>query len=184
VEQLEQNFQEDATVLELSLYCNREFDDLEQLLADMGTVLHKLTEAANRTLGLVECDNIVPIYHRAVYDGACLYSVSAVFWVFSCALILAFFGLIMITFRSAYKLSTLYDDKDTEHSVVDFDATTEVPRQKGPGDEVIREVDASPSAIENYGIPPTTTGGDLNHSHSSGGSNPYYDHDRNPDPLY
>jgi hypothetical protein len=52
-------------------------------------------------LGLLRCDIIVPIYQEVVYTGACHYSVKAVIWMFSAALITSLAGLTMITLRSA-----------------------------------------------------------------------------------
>lgn len=94
---------QEGLILELSLYCNRDFDRMGTLLAEMQTIIDVMLEAMYRTLDLVSCRRIVPIYHRAVYDAACLYSVEGVMWVFASALIMAFFGLVMILFRAAYK---------------------------------------------------------------------------------
>jgi hypothetical protein len=102
-----QTIQSGDVLVTLSLYCNREYDNVDALIVEMTKILSVLLEAIQRTLDLVSCERIVPIYHRAVYDGACKYSVSALFWVFSAALIMGSFGLLMILFRSAYK-PTLY----------------------------------------------------------------------------
>jgi len=62
-----------------------------------------LLESVARALDLVSCERVVPIYHKAVYDGACRYSVNGVMWVFAASLVMAISGLIMLLFRSAYK---------------------------------------------------------------------------------
>ena len=111
------DIQGNGTLEELAVYCNREFDDLDALLTEMETVVDAFLDAVKRALGLVACDRIVPIYHLAIYDGACQYSVSAVFWVFSSALIMGTFGLLMILFRASYKL-TVYDADDLGLTVV------------------------------------------------------------------
>jgi hypothetical protein len=114
---------------QLSLHCNRDYDNVDELIGQMNNILDVVIEAVQRTINLVSCNRIVPIYHRAVYDSSCKYSVSAVFWVFSAALIMGSFGLLMILFRSACK-PTIYlnavvvpdlDERDDqlEHVVYD-----------------------------------------------------------------
>lgn len=107
------SFLSSDTVSELELYCNRDFDSLVVLLPEMQTILDALLSATNRTRDLISCERIVPVYHRAIYDGACEYSVSAVYWFFSAALIMAVFGFLMILLRAAYK-PTLYEDVDVD----------------------------------------------------------------------
>ena len=118
-----------GVLVQLSLYCNRSYDNVDELIVEMNEILDVVIEAIRRTIDLISCDRIVPIYHRAVYDSSCKYSVSAVFWVFSAALIMGAFGLMMLLFRSACK-PTLYensvvvpdlDDKDNELEHVVYD---------------------------------------------------------------
>jgi hypothetical protein len=149
-------------VEELSLYCNRDFAVLESLLDNLSQLLLVVGDAANQTLGLVSCDRIVPIYTRTVYNATCDYSINAVSWIFSCSLILGFFGMLMITFRSAYKL-TLYDDSETQDLLLEeesFDGRPGHARNDvaypydvyatGSGEHFVHEVqvDANGSAIE------------------------------------
>lgn len=94
---------------QLSLHCNRDYSNVDELVGQMNGILDVVIEAVQRTINLLSCDRIVPIYHRAVYDSSCTYSVAAVFWVFSAALIMGAFGLLMILFRSACK-PTAYDN--------------------------------------------------------------------------
>ena len=114
------SFLSNDSLSELELYCNRDFDSLVVLLPEMQTILDALLSATDRTLDLISCERIVPVYHRAIYDGACEYSVSAVYWFFSASLIMAVFGFLMILLRAAYK-PTLYEDVD-----VDVDAECRV----------------------------------------------------------
>jgi hypothetical protein len=108
--QLRSAFQADGVLEELSLSCNRDFAPLEALVDKMTNVLEVLRASVDRALSLAECDRIVPIYTNTFYDGTCDYSVKAVFWVFSCTLIIGFFGMLMIMFRSALK-PTIYEEK-------------------------------------------------------------------------
>lgn len=102
-----------GTLAELALYCNRDFNSVDTLLSQMGSILDSLVVAITQTIDILSCERIVPLYHKAVYEGACQYSVSAVFWVFSASIITGSFGLLMILFRAAYK-PTMYDDDSTE----------------------------------------------------------------------
>jgi hypothetical protein len=107
--ELSGSIKNDDVLVQLSLYCNREYNNVDALLTEMNDIINVLLEAIERTVDLIACERIVPIYHRSIYDATCQYSVSAVFWIFSGALIMGFFGLLMILFRSAYK-PTIYDD--------------------------------------------------------------------------
>ena len=95
----------------------------------MNEILNVLLVALQRTIDLLSCDRIIPIYHRAIYDGTCQYSVSAMSWIFSAALLMGFFGIVMILCRAAYKpteydntappMAKLYDDNEPELVVYD-----------------------------------------------------------------
>ena len=93
----------DGLVLEISLYCGRDFDKFGVLLAEIHSLLQVVLESLYRTLNLLSCERVVTIYHSSIYDAACRYSVEGVMWVFASSLIMATFGLIMILFRSGYK---------------------------------------------------------------------------------
>jgi hypothetical protein len=107
--ELSQSISSGDVLVQLSVYCNREYDNVEALLTEMNGIITVLLDALQRTIDLISCERIVPIYHRAIYDATCQYSVSAMFWIFSGALIMGFFGLVMILCRAAYK-PTIYDD--------------------------------------------------------------------------
>lgn len=121
--------QSDDVQVSLALYCNREYDSVDTLLDEMNELISILLVALQRTLDLISCERIVPIYHRAIYDGTCNYSVSAMFWIFSAALLMGFFGIIMILCRASYKpteydtteapMAKLYDDNEPELVVYD-----------------------------------------------------------------
>lgn len=73
----------------------------------MVSLVTTLVRAVGDALQLIQCDNIVPIYQQAVYDGSCVYSMKAVMWVFCASIVCSFFGFLMITFRSSYS-ETVY----------------------------------------------------------------------------
>ena len=114
---LQERIQEEDVINDLTEHCGREYDALEVLLAEMKTIFEVIAEAIDRTMDLISCQRIVPIYHLVVYDGACQYSMSAVFWVFVSALIMGTFGLVMILFRAAYK-PTIYKNPAVENKEV------------------------------------------------------------------
>jgi len=87
----------------------------------MTEVLLVILDALQRTLDLLACDTIVPIYTNVFYEGTCSYSISAIMWIFSGFLITSFFGLLMITLRSAFK-KTVYVIPDLALTVSKNDA--------------------------------------------------------------
>jgi hypothetical protein len=102
----------DGVLEELSLYCNREFEPLDALVNEMVNILTILREAGERTLDLASCERIVPIYTNTFYTGSCDYSLKAMMWIFACALIIGTSGMLMVTFRAAYKLTVFEDTND------------------------------------------------------------------------
>jgi hypothetical protein len=107
----------DGVLEELSLYCNREFAPLDALVTQMLGILAILREAGERTLDLASCDRIVPIYTNTFYTGSCDYSLKAMMWIFACALIIGTSGMLMVTFRAAYKLTVVEDPSASEDGV-------------------------------------------------------------------
>jgi len=78
-----------------------------------------LVNSINRALDLLSCRRIVPLYTETVYEGMCTYSPQAVFWVFSSCVVMGFFGMLMLTFRSSYKrtyytMPEHYDNDDRD----------------------------------------------------------------------
>ena len=94
----------DKTVVDsLSLVCNRDFGGFEVLIDNLDALMVLLLESVRKTLDLLACDRIVPLYTETVYSGMCTYSPEAVFWVFSSCLVMGVMGMIMLTTRAAYK---------------------------------------------------------------------------------
>jgi hypothetical protein len=105
---LELDLKTSAVAEELSAYCERDFTPLVESLDLMRNILLTMGDALLDTIELLGCSNIVPIYQNSVYSGSCDYSIKAVMWLFSSSLVMAFFGFLMLTFRSA-----LYDTEYT-----------------------------------------------------------------------
>jgi hypothetical protein len=106
----------DGVLEELSLYCNREFEPLDALVNQLMVILAVLREAGERTLDLASCDRIIPIYTNTFYTGSCDYSLQAMMWIFACALIIGTSGMLMVTFRAAYKMTLLEDGPSASSS--------------------------------------------------------------------
>uniref|UniRef100_A0A7S3DVY5 Protein tweety homolog n=1 Tax=Entomoneis paludosa TaxID=265537 RepID=A0A7S3DVY5_9STRA len=104
---LRSDLQVSGQIDELAVYCNRDYDKLDVVLGSMENIIEVLMESLKRVLDLAQCGRIIPLYTSTMYDTGCSYSPKAVFWVFSGCLILAFFGMIMITLRSSMKMSVV-----------------------------------------------------------------------------
>ena len=91
----------------LSALCNRDFEPIVKSLQEMKDVLEVGIQALIDTFQLLRCSNIVPIYQQTFYEGTCEYSIKAVVWLFSAALVMAFTGFLMLMFRSSL-LDTQY----------------------------------------------------------------------------
>lgn len=92
-----------ASLEQLSLACNRDFAPLQRSLAQMVGVMEALIQASERTINLLRCDRIVPVYTDIVYGATCTHSVTGFTWLFSSLLIVSVMGMIMIMFRSSYQ---------------------------------------------------------------------------------
>jgi hypothetical protein len=128
----------------------------------MNEMIKVLLKSAIDMISLLNCDNIVPIYQTTFYDATCQHSIKAVIWMFSSSLIMAFFGFVMIMFRSSmsetiytYRYDSSYgrsssqiaqDQQDLRASAFhdENDAETKAGQTTiGPGDSVMH-------SIENY----------------------------------
>mmetsp|Transcript_39240 Transcript_39240/g.102730 ORF Transcript_39240/g.102730 Transcript_39240/m.102730 type:complete len:236 (+) Transcript_39240:1-708(+) len=134
ISQLQGSFIDEAIIEELSLYCSRDFTPVSEVILSMDELLRNLQTSLQRALNLLSCELIVPIYTSTVYDGVCTYSITAVYWVFSSSIVLAFSGMMMIMFRAAYKR--------TVHPMEDVHKQQQVLQTKETGESsmVINEV--------------------------------------------
>lgn len=109
VQELNATFNRSEFTLEIENQCGRNYTELVESIQAVERTVQFLLVSFFRLLNLIKCDSIVPIYQQVVYTGSCHYSVKAVIWMFSAALITSLSGLLMITFRSAL-YPTLYMD--------------------------------------------------------------------------
>lgn len=147
-------------VNDLSIYCNRDFSGLEELVRSMDTLITLLSDSVVRTLALVDCQRIGPLYTNTVYDGMCTYAPSAVAWVFASTLVMGIMGMLMLTFRSSYK-RTVYvgpeDDRLEAYSQWSVDDLYVVDNEDEQG-VVIQEVEPQSEAVEQYGLNGSSSG--------------------------
>jgi hypothetical protein len=102
------------TITDVGLSCGRDFSSFPVTVSQLSDSITLLSSLANSTLYLTSCERIVPLYTRAVYDDACTYMPTSVFWVFSSSVVLSVMGLIMITTRASYKLTEYSGSKHPE----------------------------------------------------------------------
>lgn len=116
---------EAVSVARLNLICGKDFGPFEGLLNTMASNLQVLSNNAQDALGLLSCERVVPLYVNSVYGATCTYSINGVTWTWAAFFVVAFMGMIMLTFRSAYQpnnVKHLEDDdmsslEDVEHEV-------------------------------------------------------------------
>lgn len=110
-----------ATVqITVTTSCSTGFDNVMDSISHIQNTTNALLESVLRLIDLMGCDNVVPIYQSLFYDATCEYSVTAVMWVFSASLVMTTFGLLIITFRSAYsptEYTYQYDNASTNTTV-------------------------------------------------------------------
>mmetsp|Transcript_19053 Transcript_19053/g.39261 ORF Transcript_19053/g.39261 Transcript_19053/m.39261 type:complete len:742 (-) Transcript_19053:417-2642(-) len=105
---------EDTTLEQLSQECGHEYGPIVELLLQLQDLITILARSSIRALNLMSCRNIVPLYTTSVYEATCTMSPVGTTWVFSCTVVIAFFGMLSIMFRGAYYPIDYYyyDEKD------------------------------------------------------------------------
>ncbi|KAG7338841.1 hypothetical protein IV203_012789 [Nitzschia inconspicua] len=159
----------DQSPEQLSQECGIQYFPIMDLLNTFKVHATILLTTTTRSLHLVSCDAIVPLYNNAVYDGVCNASIVAGKYCFSCLLLMAFFGMLCVMFRGSYfPIDYFYfvDDEDDDgdggkdgslYSTSEddeFDDTAHIPQQQQQQQELndsmmgtADEVDA----VERYG---------------------------------
>jgi hypothetical protein len=132
--QLKATIEAEGVLEVLSLHCNREFAPLDALVNQMLGVLEILRKAGERTLDLASCERIVPIYTNTFYTASCEYSLKAFIWMFASAIIIGFFGMLMVTFRAAYK--PILNNEDPS-AVLESDEVVDMTMNTAEAQEII-----------------------------------------------
>jgi hypothetical protein len=87
---------------QLSQQCGLDYSPITELLIALKVHTNILLNTTTRTLQLLSCPSIVPLYTSSVYDGLCQSSLVGAKFVFSCLLLISFFGMLSIMFRGSF----------------------------------------------------------------------------------
>jgi hypothetical protein len=113
-----------ASPINLSQQCGIDYSATLELVWQLQAHIEILGDATKRSLQLLQCSSVVPLYTNSVYKATCDNNVTAALWLFSCSFIICIFGMLMITLRGAcYPLLPWDDEKDlysTESSDLDI----------------------------------------------------------------
>lgn len=91
-----------ATTEQLSQECGADYGPTLQLLNQLRTHMSILLDSSHRSMELMGCQNIVPLYTTTIYEGTCNSSITAASWIFASYFVIAFFSMIMVMLRGAY----------------------------------------------------------------------------------
>jgi hypothetical protein len=91
-----------ATTEQLSQECGADYSPILQLINQLRTHTSILLDSSIRSMELMGCKSIVPLYTTVVYEGTCNTSITAASWIFASFFVIAFFSMVMVMFRGAY----------------------------------------------------------------------------------
>jgi hypothetical protein len=99
-----ENMIADATTTQLEQICGivGDFDSVEMYLDRLQENFDEISSSAAKTADMLSCESINSIYTDAVHDSACTDFPHAILWAFVSLSIVSFFGMVMITLRSAW----------------------------------------------------------------------------------
>jgi hypothetical protein len=110
---------------QLSQECGVDYSSTLVLLKQLQTYTMILLDSAQRSMELMSCRNIVPLYTSTIYDATCDYSITAATWIFASSFIISFFGMLMLMFRGAYYPIYYFEGKELEYGTSDDEAGLE-----------------------------------------------------------
>jgi len=87
--------------------CGGDIRALNAAMINMATAFENARLMVIDFIALTRCETIVPVYLAAVHDGMCLYSSEATAWIFGAGITMALCGMVMISLRSAHKITRL-----------------------------------------------------------------------------
>jgi hypothetical protein len=110
-----------ATTEQLSQECGADYGPTLQLLNQLRTHMTILLDSSHRSMVLMGCKSIVPLYTTTIYEGACNSSITAASWIFASCFVIAFFSMIMVMLRGAYYPIYFVSGKSLEYGTSDDD---------------------------------------------------------------
>mmetsp|Transcript_1347 Transcript_1347/g.1877 ORF Transcript_1347/g.1877 Transcript_1347/m.1877 type:complete len:559 (-) Transcript_1347:99-1775(-) len=107
---------------QLSQECGVDYNPTLQLLVQLQTYTRILSDSSQRSMDLMSCQNIVPLYTATVHESTCSTSITAATWLFSCFFIISFFGMLMVMFRGACYPIYYFEGKELDYSTSEDEA--------------------------------------------------------------
>ena len=103
-----------SSVDQLSQECGADYGPALQLLNQLRTYSSILLDSSDRSMQLMSCETVVPLYTTVVYDGVCNTSIRGGTWIFAGFFVIAFFGMIMIMLRASYYPIEFFGEDDDD----------------------------------------------------------------------
>mmetsp|Transcript_31160 Transcript_31160/g.36348 ORF Transcript_31160/g.36348 Transcript_31160/m.36348 type:complete len:578 (+) Transcript_31160:189-1922(+) len=102
--ELFENMMENVTIAELETICGvvGDFDYIIEYFGRLDETFRMISKTTEEAADTFSCESINPLYIDAVHDNICTAIPESTVWAFSSLLIVSFFGMMMITFRSAW----------------------------------------------------------------------------------
>ena len=137
---------------QLERLCGIDFVPVQNILTEVNDNLDVLADSAERTLALTSCPAVNSLYVDAVHRGVCTESATGVVWIFSCLLVIAVCGMVMLVLRSALYVAKFADSVE---SISDQRLPRDASGRGGWGDETYFRKDLT----EEGNAPTYDTGG-------------------------
>jgi hypothetical protein len=112
-------------VTQLSQDCGLEYEPFFVLITMIAKELEQLTLTAARSIDLIKCESIVPLYTSTVYDTTCHDTIRAGAWGYGSLFAVAFFGMLAIMYRGAYQPIFFEDDDSVVDKSLAFPSTSQ-----------------------------------------------------------
>lgn len=140
------------TAAQLTQECGTEYSMVLDLMNNLLTHIRILISSSERSMRLLNCENIVPLYTTAVYDASCYDSPKGAEFVFLSLLGIAFFGSLILMFRGSHYPISYYYNKEDGRSV--YSTSVEEGIAENDSKDIIEDYslnqDDSDSFVESY----------------------------------
>ena len=140
------------TAAQLTKECGTEYSMVLDLMNNLLAHIRILISSSERSMRLLNCENIVPLYTTAVYDASCHDLPKGAEFVFLSLLGIAFFGSLILMFRGSHYPISYYFTKEDGKSV--YSTSVEEGIAENDSNDVIEDYslnqDDSDSFVESY----------------------------------